>query len=135
MTGAVGAVRTALIAALRGDPALAGRLNGVFAVPPVRASPPYAEIAEIASSDWGTKDAVGRELAVPVILRAAGETSVAITTLAHAVEGAVDRLPRDLPGWRVASAVFVRSRIAGEAPGRWIAAVEFRVRMLATAQA
>lgn len=131
MSGAVDALRSALVAALTDHAALADRLNGVFAGPAVRASPPYAEIAEIAASDWGTKDCVGRELRVPVLVRAAGETSERVTQLAHAVETVVETLPRDLPGWRIASAVFLRSRVAGEGAGRWVAAIEFRVRMLA----
>lgn len=132
MSGATAAARAALATLLRADPVLAATLNGVFEGPAVRASPPFAEIGEAVSGDWGTKDRAGRELRLAVILRDAAETATRIATLAAAVEAAVPGLPRDLPGWRVASVVFLRSRIAGDGPGRWIAAVEFRVRMLAS---
>lgn len=132
MSGATAAARTALATLLRADPVLAATLNGVFEGPAVRASTPYAEIGEAVAGDWGTKDRAGRELRLAVILRDAAETSTRIGTLVAAVEVAVPGLPRDLAGWRVASVAFLRSRIAGDGPGRWIAAVEFRVRMLAT---
>ncbi|HET9511485.1 MAG TPA: DUF3168 domain-containing protein [Sphingomonas sp.] len=132
MSAATATARAALATLLRADAVLAATLNGVFDGPAARASPPFAEIGEATAGDWGTKDRVGRELRLAVILRDAGETSARIGTLTAAVEAAVPRLPRDLPGWRVASVAFLRSRVAGEGPGRWIAAVEFRVRMLAT---
>ncbi|MDV3166708.1 MAG: DUF3168 domain-containing protein ['Waltheria sp.' little leaf phytoplasma] len=132
MSGATAAARAALATLLRADPVLRATLNGVFDGPAVRATPPFAEIGEATSGDWGTKDRVGRELRLAVILRDATETSARIAALAAAVEAAVPGLPRDLVGWRVASVAFLRSRIAGEGPGRWIAAVEFRVRMLAS---
>ncbi|MBN2972938.1 DUF3168 domain-containing protein [Roseomonas aeriglobus] len=132
MSGATAAARTALATLLRADPVLAATLNGVVEGPAVRASTPYAEIGEAVAGDWGTKDRAGRELRLAVILRDAAETSTRIGTLVTAVEAAVPGLSRDLPGWRVASIAFLRSRIAGDGPGRWIAAVEFRVRMLAT---
>lgn len=131
MSGATATARAALAATLRADPVLSATLNGVFDGPAVRASPPFAEIGEATAGDWGTKDRAGRELRLAVILRDAAETSTRIGTLTAAVEAAVPGLPRDLPGWRVASVAFLRSRIAGDGPGRWIAAVEFRVRVLA----
>lgn len=131
MSGATAAARAALATLLRADPVLSATLNGVFEGPAVRASTPFAEIGEAVAGDWGTKDRAGRELRLAVILRDVGETSTRIGTLGAAVEAAVPALPRDLPGWRVASVVFLRSRVAGEGPGRWIAAIEFRVRMLA----
>ncbi len=119
------------MASLRADPVLAATLNGVFDGPAVRASTPFAEVGDGIAGDWGTKDRAGRELRLAVIVRDAAETSVRLGGLVAAVEAAVPGLPRDLDGWRVASVVFLRSRVAGEGPGRWIGSVEFRVRVLA----
>jgi hypothetical protein len=130
MSGAGSALRTAMAAALRADPTLGAALNGVFPGPVARASTPYAEIAETLSTDWGTKDAIGREVRLAVLLRDATETPTRLTELAEAAEQAVLAMPRAVDGWHVASLTFVRSRIAGEAPGRWLAAVEFRARVL-----
>ena len=130
MSGAGEAVRAAAAAALAGDTVLAAALNGVFAGPPVRASPPFAEVTETLSSDWSTKDRRGREVRLAVLLHDAGETPARMLALAEAVETAVPAMPRDLDGWHVASLVFVRARVAGDGPGRWLASVEFRARML-----
>ena len=130
MSGAGTALRAAMIDALRADPVLAATLNGVFAGPAVRTSPPYAEIAETLSVDWDTKDRRGREVRLAVLVRDATETPARMMELADAAERAVLAMPRAIAGWHVASLVFLRTRIAGEAPGRWLAAIEFRARAL-----
>ena len=126
---AEGAVQAALLAGLRGVPGL----NGVYEGPPVKATPPYAEIGETLSGDWGVKDRDGRELRLAVTVRDAGETSARVQALGDAVGAAIAGMPRDLDGWRVASLVFVRSRLLRPAPGRWGVVIEYRVRVLATA--
>lgn len=120
-------VQAALLDALRGLPGL----NGVFDGPPVKATPPYAEIGELLSGDWSVKDRDGRELRLAVTVRDAGETSARGQTLGGAVGAAIETMPRDLGGWRVASLVFMRSRLLRPAPGRWSVVVEYRVRVLA----
>ena len=130
MSGAEGAVRGAVAAALREDATLRAVLNGVFEGPAVRASAPIAEVAEALASDWSTKDARGRELRVAVMLRDVGERPERLAGLVDAAERAIEAMPRDLDGWRVASLTFVRSRTAGDGPGRWLAVVEYRVRVL-----
>jgi hypothetical protein len=132
VSGAGSVLRAAMVAAMRADPVLAAALNGVFLGPAVRASPPFAEVAETLGTDWGTKDRRGREVRLAVLVRDATETPARLMELAEAVEQAVLAMPRMLDGWQVASLVFVRSRVAGEGPGRWLAAVEFRARVLAT---
>jgi hypothetical protein len=123
------AVRAGFVAALKVEPGLAG-MNGVFDGPAVRASEPFAEIADVQASDWSTKDTRGRELRVAVRVRDLAETSARISGLVEAVERAAAALPRVLGDWAVASCVFRRSRVAAEAPGRWTGVVEWRVRML-----
>ena len=121
------AVQAAVLTAVR---AVAG-LNGVYLAPPVKATAPYAELGDLLSVDWSVKDRVGRELRLIVMVRDAGETNARVQALAGAVGAAIEALPRDLDGWRLASVVAVRVRIAGGPVGRWSATVEYRVRVLA----
>lgn len=121
----------AVAAALRAAPGLAA-LNGVFAGPPVKATPPHAELGEVLGIDWSVKDRAGRELRIVVTIRDAGETGARAAALAAAAGAEIEAL-RLLDGWDVASAVLARSRVAGTAPGRWSASVDYRVRMLARA--
>lgn len=120
-------VRAALLAALRDVEGL----NGIYAGPPVKATPPYAEVGELLGIDWSVKDRAGRELRLLVTVRDAGESASRIEALAAAAAAAIEGLPRALDGWGVASVVLVRSRLGGSAPGRWSAVLEYRVRVLA----
>lgn len=121
----------ALVAALRGEPEIAGAATAVFDAAPVRAARPYAMVEEVLLTDWSTKDLAGREGRIAVILRDAGERPVRLRGLSDAVDAAVEGLPRELPGgWRIASLVAVRSRIVREGDGLWSAMHEYRVRLL-----
>ena len=121
-------VQAAVLAALRG---VAG-LNGVYLGPPVKATVPFAELGDLLGGDWSVKDRMGRELRLLVTVRDAGERPARVQALAEAVGAAIEAVPRDLAGWRVASVVLVRSRLAAAAAGgRWNASVEYRVRVLA----
>lgn len=123
-------VQDAALACLRGNAVLAAGLNGVFAGPAAKASTPFAELGELLSVDWGFKDRAGRELRLAVTVRDTAETPARVQTLADAVGAAIEALPRDLPGWRVASLVFVRTRVVRDGVGRWAAVVEYRVRLM-----
>lgn len=127
---AEGVLAQAVAQVLRQAAGLAA-LNGVYAGPPLKASPPWAEIGETLGIDWGTKDRAGRELRIAVTIRDAGETSARTTALAAAAGAAIEALPRGLAGWNVASVVLARSRLAGSAAGRWSVTLDYRVRMLA----
>lgn len=122
-----GVVRAAALARLS---AIDG-LNGVYPGTPVKATEPYAVLGDLLSGDWSVKDRAGRELRLAVTVRDAGETPARAQALAGAVCAAIEGLPRDLDGWRVASVALVRQRLAGAAAGRWTASVEYRVRVLA----
>lgn len=113
--------------------ALAGvaGLNRVEPGASVRATPPFAEIGPLLASDWGTKDKAGRELRVAVRVRDLAERAGRLHELSGAVQAAIEAMPRDLSGWRVASLTFLRSRVASEKAGLWAAVVEYRVRVLA----
>ena len=114
-----------LVARLRA--VLAGA--SVFEAPPVKSARPFVVIDMPVLSDWGTKDAAGREGRVVVQLFDDGEVPDRLRTLA-AAEGAVLSAPAVLAGWRIVSLVFVRSRVVRDGKG-WVGSVEFRVRMLA----
>jgi hypothetical protein len=106
-------------------------INGKFEGPPVKASAPWIELGPLVAADWGTKDAAGREVRLVLTIRDKAERATRIHALAGAAGTAVEDMARDLEGWRVASIAFVRSRIAGERPGEWVATLEYRVRVLA----
>lgn len=128
---AAGAVQGAVAAALA---AVAG-LNRVEPGASVRATPPYAEFGPIEARDWGTKDRAGREVKVTVVIRDLAERAARLDGLGEAAAAAVAGMPREVAdadlSWRIASCVFVRSRMASEKAGLWAATLEWRVRILA----
>jgi hypothetical protein len=130
MTDAVQAVQAAAITALQAHPALALALTGVYDGPPPRAAFPYISVGDGVASDWSTKTAVGREIRLALTLWDDGEDATRLHTLIGHVEDAIAGLPRDLPGWRVASLVFLRSMIVRDAAGPWAGLVEHRLRIL-----
>lgn len=120
----------AMLAALKTAPGFGGLLNGVFEGPPVKATEPYAQLGELLSTDWGTKDALGRELLSAIIIRDKAENLQRAQGLAGAADAVMLALARDLPGFRVASLVLIRSRLIRGVPGGWTAIVEHRARLL-----
>lgn len=132
--GAAAAVLSAVRIALAEDPAVGGRLNGVFDGPRAGATLPFAEMGELIAGDWGTKDRPGRELRVQVVVRDGGDGAARVREIAGAVEARIGALPRMLGGWEVAGAVPLRCRVAAEVAGRWRATVEMRVRVLASGE-
>ena len=130
MSGAVAAVQAALVAVISGNVPLMAEVTGIYDGPPPRAAFPYLIISGGGSSDWSTKTARGRELRVALTLWDDGQAAARLHRLMTLVEDAVAVLPRDLPGWRVASVAFVRSLVARDAAGPWAGLIEFRVRIL-----
>ena len=119
--------RAALMAWLRADPILADMLNSIEEDGPVAASPPHLALVASAGIDWSTKTARGRELRLGVMVEA--PEAKALPDLADAAEAAILALPPDLPGWRIASCVYLRSLASDEGKQRR-RLIEFRVRML-----
>jgi Protein of unknown function (DUF3168) len=132
MTNAVQAVQAAVITALQAHPALALALTGVYDGPPPRAAFPYISVGDGASNDWSTKTAIGREIRLALTLWDDGEDATRLHTLIGHVEDAIAGVARDLPGWRVASLVFLRSMIVRDAAGPWAGLIEHRIRVLAS---
>lgn len=127
MSGAAMAGQAALVAALRGVPGL----SGVFDGPPARAAYPYAVIGQAVASDWSHKSARGREIRLSVTLWDDGLSAARLHGLMALAEDAIEAIPRDLAGWRIASLVFVRSRALRNAAGPWAGTIDYRARLIA----
>ncbi len=131
MTDAVQAVQAAAILALQAHPVLAQILTGIYDGPPVRALYPYIAVADGLSSDWSTKTEIGREIRLAITVWDDGENATRLHNLMDHAEEAIAAMARDLPGWRVASNVFLRSFVARDAAGPWAGLVEHRLRVIA----
>lgn len=105
-------------------------LNGIYEAYPARAREPFAVVEPGAVADWSTKDRRGRELRPAVGIVTAGEDPARLRALLADAGEAIEAMAGDLPGWRVASCVLLRSRHAREREGRWRGQIEFRVRMM-----
>jgi hypothetical protein len=130
MSDAALAVQAAVVAALQAHPGLSLALTGVYDGPPPQAAYPYVSVADGLVSDWSTKTATGREVRVALTIWDDGEEATRLHTLMGQVEEALEALPRDLTGWRVASNVFLRSLVARDPAGPWAGLVEQRVRVI-----
>lgn len=119
------AVRQALLAALRADPRLAGigTEGGGEQLPSLRVDPPQV-------TDWSTKDARGREVRIGIALRVADGQAARLPELAAAAEAAGEALGGTVSGWRIASAVLLRSASFAPDPRTRAALIEHRVRVL-----
>ena len=126
----VEAVQTALVAALSNALGISGIVSGVFDGPPPRATFPYIAIGDGVVTDWSTKTQIGRELRIAITIWDDGEVPARLHALVAAAETAMVTLPRDLPGWRIASLVFLRALIVRDAGGPWAGLVEHRIRIL-----
>ncbi len=119
-------VQRALVAAL-------GTLGiGVFDGPPADAATPFVAIGDGGTTDWSTKDARGREIRTSIAIRDDGGTPARLHALAAAAEDAIEAMPRDLPGHRIASLVLLRGLIVRAADAPWAVRLDYRVRTLET---
>lgn len=124
------ALRAALVAWLRADPALAA-LNAVTEEAPVRASPPWLALVASSSTDWGCKDVPGREVRVAFELQCRGDTPGGAAALVVAIEARIEALPRTQTGFTVAGIAFLRGRAEQRAESRRALLTEYRFRLLA----
>jgi hypothetical protein len=132
MSDAMLVLQAAAVSALRAHPVLANVLTGVYDGPPPRAAFPYIAINDGFTSDWSTKTATGREVRLALTVWDDGEEPTRLSSLMGHAEDAMAAVARDLPGWRIAGIVFLRSMIVRDPSGPWAGLVEHRVRMLAT---
>lgn len=131
MNSAMHALQAAAVSALAAHPVLADALTGIYDGPPPRAVFPYVAINDGIVSDWSTKTGVGREIRFAITVWDDGESATRLSNLMSHVEDAVLAIPRDLPDWRIASLIFVRSMVVRDPAGPWAGLVEHRVRLLA----
>lgn len=124
------AVCAAMAAAMRARPAFAG--VPVTAAGLQTPQLPHAQIGEAATSDWSAKAMRGREVRTVTIVKAAAGQRERMPALTEAVERAGEGLGGDIGGWRVASAVHLRTRRIAERGRRDVVAVavEHRVRVM-----
>jgi Protein of unknown function (DUF3168) len=131
MSDAMQALQAAAISVLEAHPVLGMELTGIYDGPSPRAAFPYVSIADGISTDWSTKTEQGREIRLALTVWDDGEEASRLSSLIGHIEDALAALPRDLPGWRISSLVFLRSILVRDAAGPWAGLVEHRVRMLA----
>jgi hypothetical protein len=122
------AVRARALAMLADDAALAGLAHGVFDGVPARASPPYVSVGLAEGSDWGTKDAPGREVRVTLALVGVGDA--AADTAAARIEALVPGLRGAAGAWRIVGARVVRTRFGFAKDGGWRHEIVVRCRCL-----
>jgi len=123
-------LRGALVDWLRSDPALSS-LNAIEEEAPVSASPPWLGIAASGSSDWGTKDRVGREIRVALELESRTDGPAIDTDTIEAIEQRVLGLPVFQTAFEIASIRFLRARSEERAANLRGALLEFRFRLFA----
>jgi Protein of unknown function (DUF3168) len=131
MTDATQAVQRAAITSLSTHPVLSAQLAGIFDGPPPRAPYPYIAFSSPGVADWSTKTQIGREIRLSFNIWDDGEDAERMHILMGHAEDAIAGMARDLPGWRVASLIFLRSLIVRDPSGPWAGLVEHRVRVLA----
>ena len=131
MSDAVQVLQAAAVAALSAHPVLKVQLLGIYDGPPPRSAYPYVAITDGLATDWSTKTNQGREVRLAHTVWDDGESATRLADLMCHVDDAVLAIPRDLPGWRIASLVFLRSIVVRDAAGPWAGLVEHRVRLLA----
>ncbi|MGH6650226.1 MAG: tail completion protein gp17 [Sphingopyxis sp.] len=122
------AVRARALAMLADDVVLAGLVHGVFDGVPARASPPYVSVVLAEGSDWGTKDAPGREVRVTLALVGVGDA--AADKAAAQIEALVPGLRGAAGAWRIVGARVVRTRFGFAKDGGWRHEIVVRCRCL-----
>lgn len=126
-------LRAALLGWLQSDPALAGQINAITGEVPSRTSLPWLAIAASASIDWSTKTQAGREVRIAVELHCRGDQPDAAAGLTAAIEQRIASLPRNQPGFAVATIQFLRARAEQRAHNTAAMLLEYRFRLLAPA--
>jgi hypothetical protein len=128
---AASALQSALVGALKGHAPLMNIASGVFDGPPARAAFPYVAIGEGVSGDWSSKTTKGREHRLAIIVWDDGQSAARLHGVMAEAEAAIEAMPGELDGHRVASLSFVRSRVRRDPAGPWAGVVEYRVRTVA----
>lgn len=125
------ALRSALIAWLEADPALAAQLNAVVEEAPSRTALPWLAIAASASADWSAKDRIGREVRIALELHCRRDRPDSAATLVGAIESRIASLPSAQNGFQVVTTTFLRARAEQRAANTRAILIEYRFRLLA----
>ena len=125
------AFRAALLAWLAADPLLSAALNTIAEEAPLRASPPWLGIVASASTDFGHKTGVGREVRVALELQTLGDDASGTGDLVAAIEARIATLPADQPDFRIASLTVLRARAEQRGEARRAVLLEYRARLIA----
>lgn len=120
----------ALIAAVTAALGEVAGLNGVYDGPPLQAAFPYAVVDAGPESDWSHKSGEGRELRLAVTIRDQGERPARLRALMRAAEAAIGGLESEFDGWRLVTMVFLRSQMLRSNDATWMAALDYRARLL-----
>lgn len=123
-------LRSSLITWLLADPALEG-LNAIEEESPLRTSPPWLGIAASASTEWGSKDRIGREVRIALELVTRGDDPSADSTLVQTIEDRATSMPDSQPTFEIVTARFLRSRTERRSQNLRAALIEIRFRILA----
>ena len=123
--------RAALLAWLAADPLLAASLNTITEEAPLRASPPWLGIVASASTDFGHKTGVGREVRVALELQTLGDDAGGTADLVAAIEARIALFPVDHRDLRIASLTFLRARAEQRGEARRAVLLEYRARLIA----
>jgi len=121
-------LRANLVDWLRDDPNLMD-LNAIEEESPLRAFPPWLGISASASTDWGTKDRVGREIRIAFELETRTDDPAIDADILSAIERRVLDLPPFADGYELASIRFLRARSERREDNRRGALLEFRFRL------
>lgn len=130
MNDAAQAVRMALIERLQVEAGLDG--VAVYGADAPAGVLPRVEVGEPEATDWSSKNWQGRELRTAIIVRLASGQGERLGAMRGAAERAGEALMRDLPGWRVVSARFLRTRTIAQKRERALL-VEHRIRVMEAA--
>lgn len=125
------ALRIALVAWLRDDPLLAGRINAIEEESPLAATPPWLGIAASAAADWSCKDRIGREVRVAFELVERTDDPAATAELAEAIERRIAAMMPEQDGFTLVSLHFLRSRTERRPRNLRAVLLEYRFRVLA----
>lgn len=124
-------LRSALVAWLASDSALAAQLNAVTEEAPSRTALPWLAIAASASADWSTKEQDGREVRIALELHCRGDQPDAASTIVARVEKRLRQMPSDQGTFQVASTTFLRARAEMRSANTRAVLLEYRFRVLA----
>ena len=120
-------LRAALLDWMRAAPAPLDLLSAIEEEAPPRATAPWLAIAASASTDWSTKDRVGREVRIALELHSRGPDDAALAT---AIERRLAALPQSQDGFEIASIQFLRARSERRANNARATLFEYRFRCL-----